>query len=108
MTSEERVLAIENDRADGALDDVGVEFDASVVEEADEPFPMVQTITKFVGDPGLARDARQLMLEPGPNPSYSRRSSIWRLRGFWDLGAHGFVRLFHRLTTDTFANALEG
>ena len=43
-----------------------------------------------------------------PNPSYSRRSSIWCLRGFWDLGAHGFVRLFHRLTTDTFANALEG
>ena len=42
------------------------------------------------------------------SPSYSRRSSIWRLRGFWDLGAHGFVRLFHRLTTDTFANALEG
>jgi transposase len=33
---------------------VGVEFDASVVEQADEPFPMVQTITKFVGDPGLA------------------------------------------------------
>ena len=42
------------------------------------------------------------------SPSYSRRSSIWCLRGFWDLGAHGFVRLFHRLTTDTFANALEG
>jgi hypothetical protein len=42
MTSEERVLAIENDRADAALDNVGVEFDASVVEEADEPFPMVQ------------------------------------------------------------------
>src|SRR3984885_295738 len=66
MTSEERVLAIENDRADGALDNVGVEFDASVVEEADEPFPRVQTITKFVGDPRLARDGRQLMLEPGP------------------------------------------
>ena len=45
---------------------------------------------------------------PATSPSYSRRSSIWRLRGFWDLGAHGFVRLFHRLTTDTFANALEG
>src|SRR3984885_2779667 len=66
MNSEERVLAIENDRADGALDNVGVEFDASVVEEADEPFPRVQTITKFVGDPRLARDGRQLMLEPGP------------------------------------------
>src|ERR1700733_6142820 len=66
MTSEERVLAIEDDRADGALDNVGVEFDASVVEEADEPFPKVQAITKFVVDPGLARDAPQLMLEPGP------------------------------------------
>ena len=43
-----------------------------------------------------------------PSPSYSRRPSISCLRGFWDLGAHGFVRLFHRLTTDTFANALEG
>ena len=34
--------------------------------KADEPFPMVQTIMKFVGDPGLARDFAQLMLEPGP------------------------------------------
>ena len=44
----------------------------------------------------------------GASPSYSRRSSISCLRGFWDLGAHGFVGLFHCLTTDTFANALEG
>ena len=44
----------------------------------------------------------------GSSPSYSRRSSISCLRGFWDLGAHGFVGLFHCLTTDTFANALEG
>src|SRR5258708_5657368 len=62
MTSEERVLAIENDRADAALDAVGVEFDASVVEEADEPFPMVQTIAQVLGEVGLARDARQLLL----------------------------------------------
>ena len=47
-------------------------------------------------------------IELGASPSYSRRPSISCLRGFWDLGAHGFVRLFHRLTTDTFANALEG
>ena len=33
-------------------------------------------------------------LRGGASPSYSRRSSIWCLRGFWDLGAHGFVRLF--------------
>ena len=66
MTSEERVLAIENDRADAALDDVRVELDAAVVEEADEPFPVVQTIAEPLGDSRLARDARQLMLEPGP------------------------------------------
>ena len=30
----------------------------------------------------------------GASPSYSRRSSISCLRGFWDLGAHGFVGPF--------------
>ena len=80
MTSEERVSAIENDRADATLDNVGVEFDVSVVEEADEPFPMVQTITKFVGDPGLAGDARQLMLEPGLNAMTSGLLFSWRTR----------------------------
>jgi hypothetical protein len=34
--------------------------------------------------------------------------SISCVRGFWALGAQGFVRLLHRLTSDTFANALEG
>ena len=47
-------------------------------------------------------------LERGFSPSYSRRPSISWVRGFWALGAQGFVRLLHRLTTDTFANALEG
>ena len=66
MAGEERVLAIEDDRADGALDDVRVELDAAVVEEADEPFPVVQTIAELLGDPRLAGDARQLMLKPWP------------------------------------------
>jgi hypothetical protein len=42
-------------------------------------------------------------------PTYhleSRRPSILCVRGFWDLGARGFVWLFHRPTTDTFANAV--
>ena len=54
MTSEERVLAIENDRADAALDNVGIEFDASVVEEADKPFPMVQAVAEFLGEARFA------------------------------------------------------
>jgi hypothetical protein len=32
-----------------ALDDVRVEFDAAVVEEADETVPVVQTIAELVG-----------------------------------------------------------
>ena len=38
---EERILAIEGDGTDGALDDVGVDLDAAVVEEAGEPLPSV-------------------------------------------------------------------
>ena len=53
MTGEGRVQAIENDRAEAALDNVGVEFDASVVEEADEPFPVVQTIAELSAIPDL-------------------------------------------------------
>jgi hypothetical protein len=45
MTGEERILAIEHERANVPLDDVGVELDAAVVEEADEHVPVVQSIT---------------------------------------------------------------
>lgn len=33
-SGKERVLAVQSDRSDGALDHVGVDFDAAVVEEA--------------------------------------------------------------------------
>src|ERR1700744_1563504 len=66
MASEECVFAVENDRADPGLDDVWVELKAAIVEEADETLPMIYAVTKFLGEPGLAGDARQLMLEPGP------------------------------------------
>ena len=36
---EQRILAIEGDGADGALDDVGVDLDAAVVEEAGQSRP---------------------------------------------------------------------
>ena len=35
---EEGVLAVERDWADSALDDVGIDLDAAIVEEAREPF----------------------------------------------------------------------
>lgn len=36
---EERVLAVECDRTDGAFDHVAVDLDAAVIDKAREPFP---------------------------------------------------------------------
>ena len=41
---EERILAIEGDRADGALDDVGIDLDPAVIEEADKAVPAAEAI----------------------------------------------------------------
>ena len=38
----ERVLAVERQRADGALDGVGVQLDAPVLQEADEALPALR------------------------------------------------------------------
>ena len=38
VAGEERVLSIEHNGTHTSLDDVGVEFDAAVFEEANEPF----------------------------------------------------------------------
>jgi hypothetical protein len=54
ISGEERIFAIEHDRPDSAFDDVGVELDAVVIEEADEPFPMVEAIAQILGEAGLA------------------------------------------------------
>jgi hypothetical protein len=37
VTGEQRVLAIEHDRADASFDGIGVELDAAVTEQAGEP-----------------------------------------------------------------------
>jgi hypothetical protein len=65
VAREECVFAIENNRTDAAFDNVGIEFDAAVVEEPREPVPVIQGIPDVLGDRRLARDARELLLEPG-------------------------------------------
>ena len=56
MTGEQRVLAIEHDGTNAALDDVGVELDAAVVEDAGEPVPMIQAVTDGICDQGPPGD----------------------------------------------------
>src|SRR6476620_9306293 len=68
VTGEERIFAIEDNGTDSSLDGIGIELDATVVEEAGEPVPMMQGVADGIGDDGLARDPRELELEPRPQP----------------------------------------
>ena len=65
VAGEQRVFPIEHNRTDTSFHNVGVEFDAAVFEEANEPVPMVQAVADDVGNDGLRRDARELKFEPG-------------------------------------------
>ena len=62
---EQVVLSAQSDRPDGALDDVVVELDAAIVEEAAEALPARQRVADRLGDLGLARYQAKLTLEPG-------------------------------------------
>ena len=61
---EERVFAIERDRPDGALDHVGVDLDATVVEEAREALPAREGIADGFGELALLADEAELLSEP--------------------------------------------
>ena len=79
-----------------ALDDVRVEFDAAIVEEADKPFPMVQAVAELLGDSGFAGDARQLMLEPGLE-RHDERFALLQAHPTPLVGAHSPDRLLDRV-----------
>jgi len=53
---EDRLLAIDHDGTDASFDDVGVELDAAVVEDAGEPVPMIQAVTDGFCDQGPPGD----------------------------------------------------
>ena len=57
---EERVLAVQGDRADRSFDDVAVDLDAAIVEEAGQPFPARQGVADRLGELGLLADQAEL------------------------------------------------
>src|SRR5262245_54207523 len=63
MAGEQCILAIECNGPHAALHDVGIEFNAAVIEETNEPLPMVEAIANGFGNHGLARDACELLFE---------------------------------------------
>src|SRR5262245_25602903 len=61
---EEMIFAPERDRPDCALDDIGVDLDAAVVEEASKAVPARERVADCSGDGGFAGDGGKLGLEP--------------------------------------------
>src|SRR5215472_502671 len=62
---EEMVLAPKRDGADCALHRVGIELDASVVQEACQGAPARKRVTYRFGERAVVRHAQQLGLQPG-------------------------------------------
>jgi hypothetical protein len=63
---EERVLAVERQWPDAALDGVGVQLDTSVAEEAAEAVPVAQCIADSLGEPTFAADLAEPHIEHAP------------------------------------------
>ena len=64
MSRKERVFAVESDGSDGALDGIVVEFDTSVVEEQDQPVPILGDVFQSLTGRGFGRDAGTTLGEP--------------------------------------------
>jgi hypothetical protein len=63
--SEQGVLAVERDWADSALDDVGIDLDAAVGNEARQPVPTRQRISDGLREFGLLANQTELGAQPG-------------------------------------------
>ncbi len=61
---EEMIFAPERDRPDCAFDDIGVDLDAAVVEEASKAVSARERVADCPGDGGFAGDGSKLGLEP--------------------------------------------
>src|SRR5712671_4149593 len=61
---EQGVLTTESDRAHGSFDGVGVELQAAVIEEQDQPAPVVQCVSDRLGQRGTTGDAAERFRQP--------------------------------------------
>ena len=63
---EECVFASQSNRPDRALDGIGINLDAPIIEEPSEPFPVIEAIADRIGKLRTLGDLRQTFLQPGP------------------------------------------
>jgi hypothetical protein len=64
VTGEERILAIEGNRADQGFDPVGVDLDAAIGQEGLQPVPVVMDVGELFAQAGLGGDLATLRLQP--------------------------------------------
>src|SRR4051812_34153973 len=93
-SGEEGVLASECEGADRALDDIGVELDAAIVEEEAEPGPAGEHIADRFRQLALLADEGELLAQP------------W-LEGVGDGTAAGRLPLLGRAAADLALNLVE-
>ena len=63
-TGKQGILSTESDRAHGPFDGVGVELQAAVIEEQDQPAPVVQCVSDRLGQSGTTGDAAERFRQP--------------------------------------------
>src|SRR5205823_6712190 len=63
-TREQRILSRQSHRSDRTLDDVRVHLDPTVIEERDQPRPVMERIAHRLREIGHPGDARYLLLQP--------------------------------------------
>jgi hypothetical protein len=76
VAGEECIFSIQNNRTDASLDNVGVELDAAVIEEASEPVPVVQSIADGFGDRRFAGVLRDNLDEKGVGNRTMKRRPV--------------------------------
>jgi hypothetical protein len=89
--SEDRILAIEGDRPDGALDGVGIDLDPAVVEEADQSVLAAEAIGSASDEVAGAAVARMAPRSKAIASS-NRPSTVRRVASAISVCERGFMR----------------
>ena len=64
VTGEEGILSIERDGADQVFNPVGVDLDATVVQEGLQPVPLIMDVSELFAQAGFGGDLAALCLQP--------------------------------------------
>ncbi len=76
MPREQRILAVKDKRTDASLDNIGVELDTAVVEGSASGRPSGSRRNGCARRLRFARDAAELLLEPGLERQHQRLAAL--------------------------------